>query len=127
MKKKQIFNQSGILKKAVLCLVLSLIPVSLLSSCAAALSGPGSHVQTVTDWQRECCCEFIEIVTASPEWGVRTGQEAESAIYAARSCVAELGGNAMRILDIDSGRWGTTVVAEALKCDFNRMNALKNR
>jgi hypothetical protein len=127
MKTDQILKLSGFLKKAVLCSVLSLIPLLLLSSCAATLSGPGSRVQTVTDRQRECCCEFIEIVTASQEWGVRTGSEAESAIYAARNRVAELGGNAMRILDIDSGHWGTTVVAEALKCDFNRMNALKNR
>ena len=127
MKTDQISDQSGFLRKAGFCLILFVISVSLLSSCAASLSGPGSRVQTVTDRQRECCCEFIEIVTASQEWGVRTGSETESAIYEARNRVAELGGNAMRIIDIDSGRWGTTVVAEALKCDFNKMRELKNK
>ena len=73
------------------------------------------------------CCEYISIVTASEEFGITTGMEARSAMNKVRNKAAESGGNAIRIIDIDSGLWGSTVVAEALKCDFDKMKEMKNK
>ena len=40
----------------------------------------------------------------------------------ARNRVSDIGGNAMRILEIDANRNEITVVAEALKCDFDKIS-----
>ena len=127
MQKILFLNASKCLKKAIFLSLLFLTASMILSSCAASLSSAGSKIQTVTENQRDCCCEFIAVITASEEFGITTGMEARSAMNKARNRVAEVGGNAMRIIDVDSGLWGSTVVAEALKCDFSKMNDLKNR
>jgi hypothetical protein len=98
-------------------LTLSLLTIILIS-CVTTLSSGGARIRTVTDDQKECCCEFITIVTASEEFGLNQGMDAESAMNKVRNKIALLGGNAMSIISINSTEWGTIVTAEALKCDF---------
>lgn len=89
--------------------------------CMAKLTPEGAAVQSVTDAQRERACEFITIVTASEDMGMSTGADAQSAMNKARNAVAEAGGNAMRIISTDSDQNATTVTAEALRCDPEKL------
>ncbi|NQT25391.1 hypothetical protein HQ585_08550 [candidate division KSB1 bacterium] len=94
------------------------IPISLiLIQCAATLTDRGSHVQTVTEEQRDCCCTFITVVATGERFNPSPGERAQSAMNQARNQVANLGGNAMRILDIEASRDEVMVVVEALVCD----------
>ena len=110
------------------------IPVLLLISavfvqCAATLSRGGSQVQTVTDEQRDCCCTFITVVATGERFNPSPGERAQSALNQARNEVARLGGNAMRVLDIESTHDEVMVVVEALIYDpqsNNRGDAPKN-
>lgn len=89
--------------------------------CMAKLTTEGAAVQSVTDAQRERACEFITIVTGSENMGSSTGADAQSAMNKLRNAVAEAGGNAMRILSTDSDNNATTVTAEALRCDPEKL------
>lgn len=91
------------------------------SGCMTKLTPGGAAVQSVTDAQRERACEFITIVTASEDMGSSTGADAQSAMNKVRNAVAEAGGNAMRILSTDTDQMATTVTAEALKCDPEKL------
>lgn len=94
----------------------------LLCSCAARLTQSGAGVQTVTDSQRDCCCEFITVIATGEHIHPFPDERAQSALNQARNAVADMGGNAMRIIEIDANREEVTVVVEALKCDFTRMS-----
>lgn len=91
-------------------------------SCAASLTQSGARVQTVTDQQRQCCCEFITVVATGEHIHPFPDERAQSALNQARNAVAELGGNAMRIIEIDANREEVTVVVEALKCDLSQVS-----
>lgn len=93
------------------------------SGCMAKLTPGGAAVQAVTDAQKERACEFITIVTASESDGWSTADDAESAMNQVRNAIAEAGGNAMRIISTDTDQMATTVTAEALKCDPEKLRA----
>ena len=95
-------------------------------SCAASLTRGGSHVQIVTDRQKECCCEFIDVIAISDLNVPFSDEKMQNVLIHARNRVARLGGNAMRILSVDTNRKEVTVVVEALRCDFDEMNKDKN-
>ena len=59
-------------------LIALIITAFVLNGCAASLSSEGAQIQTVTDKQKECCCDFITIVTASEEFGLTQGMDAGS-------------------------------------------------
>ena len=106
------------------------IPILILISfvlvqCATTLSRGGSQVQTVTDAQRDCCCTFISVVATGEEYNPFPGERATSAMNKARNEVARLGGNAMRIIDIESAADNEVmVIVEALICDQQVINSL---
>ena len=105
------------------------IPVILLLSvmfvqCATTLTRGGSQVQTVTDAQRDCCCTFISVVATGEEYNPFPGERAMSAMNKARNEVARLGGNAMRIIDIESASDDEVmVIVEALICEPHSLNS----
>lgn len=92
--------------------------LQLTNTCTIKLTHSGEDtVTTVTESQKECCCELIDVVIAS---GLNHGTSSDkmaSALQAVRNEVAELGGNAMYIISIDHGD-AITIVAEALRCFF---------
>jgi hypothetical protein len=94
----------------------------LVSGCMASLSPQGAQVQPVTDGQKERACEFLTIVTASESMGSSTAADAESAMNKIRNAVAKVGGNGMRVMSTTTRQDGTTVTAEALKCDLSRLS-----
>ena len=96
---------------------------AMLVQCAASLSHKGAQVQTVTENQRDCCCTFITVVATGERFNPSPGDRARSALNQARNEVARLGGNAMRILDIESTNDEVMVVVEALVCDKQVLNS----
>ena len=94
-----------------------------LSGCMAALTPEGATVQPVTDSQKERACEFLTIVTASESMGSSTAGDAQSAMNKIRNEVAKAGGNGMRIISTTTNQAATTVTAEALKCDPDKMRS----
>ena|GEM_PF-864886 len=90
----------------------------LLQSCVVGLNKYGASVRSVQD-KINYKCKFITTVTGSGSWGTSSAHDAEGAMNEIRNRVAEVGGNAFKILNIDSDAFTSTVVAEALKCEFN--------
>jgi len=86
----------------------------------ATLTGEGSLVRVVTAEQQNSTCEHIGLVTGSESMGHSTSHDLQSAINKARNKVAELGGNAMRIISTSSDVYASTVLVEALFCDFEK-------
>jgi len=94
-----------------LCLLFACI--LLLPSCAPKLTQEGSGIQLVDTKDN---CKYISVVTGSYGNGTSTAGDAEGAMNEVRNKAAEAGGNALKVLNIDSDHMDTTVVAEALRC-----------
>ena len=85
----------------------------LLSSCSiVTLTPEGSGIQLV---ETRGNCTYIGVVAGSNHMS-SSAKDAEGAMNEVRNKAAEVSGNAIKILDIDSGDGTTTVVAEALSC-----------
>ena len=113
MKKKCIFH------------IVVFVTLFILVSCATTLTREGALIRPVTERQKECCCEYISLITASEEWGINQAADAESAINQSLNKAAALGGNAIYIITVSQSIWGTTVTAEALKCNFEKMRNIE--
>lgn len=102
--------------------VLAVVVVGIATSaCQASLTSQGSVVRPVTDGQKERACQFLKIVTGSESAGFSREKNVESAMNKARNAVAAAGGNAMKIVQQSSDNNGTSVTAEALKCDVSKL------
>ena len=89
----------------------------MLIGCSIDITKEGSKVRLVSEQERNSC-SFVGVVTGSMDMGVSTGHDAESAMNEVRNKVAALGGNGLRVLNIDSDFVATTVTGEALNCNF---------
>ena len=111
--------------KRKLIIILTLSLVGFIIGCySASLTTEGNLVRIVTTEQSDCCCDFLEIVSASETVGVT---QAESAMNKVRNKVAKIGGNAM-IISNSSGAstlTGAYIMVEALKCDFTKIKSSK--
>ena len=72
----------------------------------------------VVDNQSDYNCRFITTVTGSGSMGWTPAHDAEGAINQIRNRAAQAGGNAVHILNADSSALTSTIMAEALSCDF---------
>ena len=86
----------------------------------ATLTREGSLVKVITAEQKQSICREIGLVTGSETMGHSTSHDLLSAMNKARNKVAELGGNAMRVISTSSDRFVSTVLVEALLCDFRK-------
>lgn len=90
----------------------------LLSACAVPkLTKDGSGVQLV-DTREKDNCQYLGVVTGSFGLGSDGAEDAEGAMNEVRNKAAEKGGNALKVLNIDSNRNFTSVVGELLMCEF---------
>lgn len=89
----------------------------LLAGCAASLTTGGSQIRLV-DKQSDYKCKFVGTVAGSNSMGNTTAHDAEGAMNELRNKAAKLGANSVRVINIDSSVLVTTVVGEALICDF---------
>ncbi|MDJ0938122.1 MAG: DUF4156 domain-containing protein [Woeseiaceae bacterium] len=90
--------------------------VVLTAGCATQLTEEGSSVQLITDAAE---CESLGTVSASNTMAMTPSQDADGAMNRLRNKAAEMGANAVRIIDVSSAPEGTTAIAEALNCNVN--------
>ena len=98
-------------------LALMFLLAALLHGCAVGLSQHGATV-TVVDDRETNNCKFLAIVTGSNSLGYSTAHDAEGALNEVRNKAAYIGGNAIKMIDIDATPVSTTAIAEALWCEF---------
>lgn len=96
---------------------IGMFAVFLVAGCATPLTPSGNAI-VVIDRQSDYKCSFVGTVTGSSMSGWDTAQDAEGAVNRLRNRAADMGGNAVRIGNMDSGLSGTTVVGEVLKCNL---------
>ena len=102
--------------KKLLSLYLSTIVITL-AGCATELTQEGSAIRLV-DSQADYNCKFVGTVTGSNSLGNSTAHDAEGAMNEIRNRAAELGVNAIRVINVSTTTEVTTIVGEALRCDF---------
>ena len=84
------------------------------SNCTTPLTSLGSQIDPVSEKQRNDNCEYIDIVTLEMDL-----QTLEGALNKARNTAAEMGGNSINLIHMDSDTdlFSSTVVFEVLKCE----------
>lgn len=102
----------------------------LLIGCAYTkpLTPKGGTIRVVSEKDRDDACRIIDVVIGAHDFGSDVADDLRSAMNEAKNLVAEKGGNAMRILSVQSvSTWigfssgASTVTAEALKCDMSKL------
>ena len=91
--------------------------LALLSGCATQLTMQGQQVRTI-DKQSDYKCKFIGTVTGSNSMGNTKAHDSQGAMNEMRNSAAEIGANAVRLLNLDVTLGETTALGEALKCNF---------
>lgn len=94
----------------------ALVVLGVISGCATALTPAGSVVRVVQN-QSDHSCSFIGTVSGANSTGASTAHDTEGAMNQVRNKASEMGGNAIRILNISTTIEVTTVAAEALRCE----------
>ncbi len=96
--------------------LLLLMPAILALGCAAELTTEGSSVQIVDD---KSSCQFLGTVIGFNSMGVNMAHNTEGAMNDLRNKAAQMGANAVKIIDVDTVPEGTTALGEALSCNFD--------
>ena len=91
--------------------------VIIVNGCATQLTDQGARVRLV-DSQANYKCEFIATVTGSNSMGNNKAHDSQGAMNEMRNRAAELGANAVRLINLDVTYETTTALGEALKCEF---------
>ena len=99
------------MKKSIL-----LVPTILTLGCAVELTKDGSSVQIVNDKSN---CEFLGTVTGFHQGGGSIPRNTEGAMNDLRNKAAQMGANALQIIDVDTIPEGSTTLGEALNCTFD--------
>ena len=95
-----------------------LLLIFLGQACSTALTAKGSTVRVVDD-KADQGCRFISTLSAFDTFGANTGKESENALNELRNKAAEIDANGVKILHMETTFQGTSVSAEALRCDFD--------
>jgi Domain of unknown function (DUF4156) len=95
----------------------TLLAVLLVQACTTPITSQGNTVRIVEN-STEHDCSFLSTVTGFDTLGANAGRESENAMNEARNRAAQAGANAIRILHMQTTFQGTTVTAEALRCQF---------
>ena len=94
-----------------------LLLVFLVQACTTTLTATASTVRIVED-KAEHDCNFISTLSAFDTFGANTGKESENALNELRNKAAEIDANGVKILHMETTFQGTSVSAEALRCNF---------
>ncbi len=95
---------------------LLLMPAILALGCAAELTTEGSSVRIVDD---KSSCEFLGTVTGFNSMGGNMAHNTEGAMNDLRNKAAQMGANAVKMIDVETVPQGTTALGEALSCNFD--------
>jgi len=90
-----------------------LLPIILALGCATELTVEGSSVRLVDDKSN---CEFLGTVTGFQSGGGSMDRNTDSAMNDLRNEAAQMGANAVKMIDVDVVPQGTTALGEALYC-----------
>ena len=104
------------MKKTIIPIVVTML-ISL-QSCVVGLNQYGAKVRLVDD-KKEYNCKFITTVTGSGSMGVSTAHDAEGSMNEIRNEAARVGGNAVKMVNVNSDIFSSVAVGEALNCEFN--------
>ena len=96
--------------------LLLLMPAILALGCATELTIEGSSVLIVDD---KSSCEFLGTVTGYNTGGANMARNTDSAMNDLRNNAAQMGANAVKMIDVDTVPQGTTALGEALSCNFD--------
>ena len=103
------------MRKALLTAVALVVCVG----CVTSLTAGGQTVRLVTQSQ-EKPCEMVTVVALRASNGYGRTQKTANAITQARNKAARLGGNAIRVVDVEASPASTSLTFNVLKCDFLR-------
>lgn len=95
---------------------LLVLPTVLMMGCAVQLTNVGSSVQIVDD---KSGCKFLGTVTGYNSMGTSAAHDAEGAMNDLRNKAAEMGANAVKMIDVETTIEATTAIGEALSCSFD--------
>ena len=98
-------------------LTVLILAVCILPGCTTPLTAQGGLVRII-DNKAEHSCKFIATVSGFDTFSVNTGKESEHAMNEARNKAAQIEANGIRIVHMDTTFQGTSVTAEALRCEF---------
>jgi hypothetical protein len=95
------------------------LTVILVAGCTTSHGVTGNNVRVVSDAEKDLYkCQFISSVSGFDEYEGNPTVDAENALNDARRKTAELGANALKVVFEDSNIQGSSVSAEALRCNF---------
>lgn len=95
---------------------LLILPVIFAFGCAVELTTEGESVRLVDDKSR---CEFLGTVTGYNSMGNSVAHDAEGAMNDLRNKAAQMGANAVKMIDVETVPEATTAIGEALYCTFD--------
>ena len=107
------------MKKIIVMSLLTLI----INACAATLDSKGSEVRIITGSTKDCCCKSLGLVNESAGMYWTKKGSTRDAYTKLQNEVGRMGGNAIYLLQSDFGEFsGTYIQAEALVCNFSKIN-----
>ena len=102
--------------------ILICIVMLLSAGCAAELTEQGRMVREIRpDWSTKCV--FLGVVDAPEGRGYDVSDNRRGALNTIRNRVAQVGGNAYVITDINSNEFRTYIQADAYKCPVFKMDS----
>ena len=89
-----------------------------IQGCVATPTDESKAVRSIDD-DSDYKCEYLGYVAGSGPMGWTTAHDAEGAMNDVQNEAARLGGNAIRVINIDSDVANTVIVADVYRCEFN--------
>jgi hypothetical protein len=88
-----------------------------IQSCAAIPTDESKAVRSIDD-DSENNCKYLGFVSGEGPMGWTTAHAPEGAMNDVNNQAARLGGNAIRVINIDSSVATTVITADVYKCEF---------
>jgi uncharacterized protein YbjQ (UPF0145 family) len=98
-------------------LAIGIVGVLLLSGCATALTSQGTDVRIVDD-KAANNCKMVGTVSGFDTMSATTADQSENALNETRNKAGQTGANGIKIIHMQTTLQGTSVTAEALRCQY---------
>ena len=88
-----------------------------IQGCIEIPIGESDVVRTIDD-DSDFKCEYLGFVSGEGPMGWTTAHDAEGALYDVENEAVGMGGNAIRVINVDSNVTTTVITANVYKCEF---------
>ena len=88
-----------------------------IQGCVEIPIGDSNVVRTI-DEDSDFNCEHLGFVSGEGPMGWTTAHDAEGALHEVENKAVRLGGNAIRVINMDSNVTSTVITADVYKCEF---------